>query len=549
MLNEDKTIGYITDDVLVSRILDFGRAYISNDGAICTTDIFNDEIDQIAELLKVSTEAFNGDFFGLVPPVRGVSPDTIKDHLRELSAATTSLSTGGRALNLDNTDAALALKSLLEDVMASKASDLHIINVIGSRTEIQFRLDGDLIQSRNKEADYGVEICTYAALNLGEVTDYSITGDIDATFNINLTEVIDVNGSMVKREKETSWRLSQIPVTKGSKVTIRNLGTASGKIPKMGELGLASGHEVGLLQSIEGKGAVLISGPTGSGKTTLINSMLQYIPLTKMIHTLEDPPEWSMQRPNEVQTRVNEQFVDTQGKKSKSFLAYSLKLLRHDTDVIYFGEVREAESAKQFMRMSETGQLCVGTLHTNSAISTISTLVQQMDVSPNQLSSPDVLKALGHQRLIKKLCDEEGCTQSHDEVVSLLESVSNTQLSDEQASLKRFSDYVINLNIDTRNVRYRKINNLNCPKCKGKGEVGRTALFELIVIDEAAREFISNMDLRGWLKHLKAINWPSIQDHGIEKVRLGLVDIRAVMDQVDGIVSVDSAKLYNATFH
>jgi type II secretory ATPase GspE/PulE/Tfp pilus assembly ATPase PilB-like protein len=533
------TLGYLTDPMIVSRVRDSGKVFIDSEGQIGTTDLHAVELDEISDLLRISKEAFDGRYYGRIPTVRLVDPSTVQDHLRELNENVTS---AALARNLDTTDAATYLKGLLEKALERNASDIHLINVIGTRTEINFRVDGKLINDTSQSPDYGVQLCTYAAYNLGDVSEYSITGPAEATFNINLHEWVVENGIRVKRERETSWRFDQIPVTKGSKVTIRNLSSGYGKVPKLNELGLEKGHEEIVKGIIDGQGAILVTGPTGSGKTTLINSILQYVPTSRMIHTLEDPPEWQMSRSNEVQTKIDEQFIDPDGNASKSFFEYSVRLLRHDTNVVYFGEVRQQKTAMQFMRMSETGQLCVGTLHTNSSVSAISTLVQQMNVSENQLSAPAVVKALAHCRLVRTLCKNPECRYTFEEATHAIDNGLKDEVLSKKVNIIRKLQETQDL--DVSKLAFVKEGNTACPHCKGSGEKGRTGVFEIIVIDDTAREFIRDLDIGAWLRHLKKIGWPSIRDHAISKVARGLVDVYSVMEEVEGIVPIDSQDMY-----
>jgi Type II secretory pathway, ATPase PulE/Tfp pilus assembly pathway, ATPase PilB len=167
------------------------------------------------------------------------------------------------------------------------------------------------------------------------------------------------------------------------------------------DLGLTAGQVDAFVWAVNGaQGATLMSGPTGSGKTTTINCALQTIKSTRNVHSLEDPVEFNRPGRNHFSTRVNEEHEDPKTKKrTMSFGNYGKTLLRHDTDVLYFGEVRDQEAAAVFMRLATTGQVMVGTIHCNSAISIITTVSEQLGVPITQLAAPGILKALAQQAL------------------------------------------------------------------------------------------------------------------------------------------------------
>ncbi len=523
----------ISDPALLSIIKDAGIAYIDRDGSICTSDATAPVIKDIADVFRNSKSAFGGKYYGLHPRIRLVDQETVNEHLGEMRGSDKRASVADIS---HSSDAAKKLRRLLEDVVARGASDIHIRNIIGVSTQINIRVNGDFIKLRDQDAEYGEEILTYIVMNLAGGRDYSIKGYADHKFQMPLRETRVVDGEEAVIERETYWRFAQIPVNRGSKVTIRNLNTGGDKPPTMESLGLLPGHVREITQLMKtGEGLMLITGPTGSGKTTLINSALECTPTNKNIHTLEDPVEWNMTGRNAVQTLVEEGFVDADGNKPRGFFANSLRLLRHDTDVVFFGEIRELESAGQALRMSETGQFVVGTLHTNSAISSVSTLVEKMGITASQLSSPGVLRALGHQRLVKKLCPS--CKLTHEQAQEIAHEHERLQLS---------ISYNEMLEMDLDGVRYP--NPVGCEKCDFTGEPGRTAVFELVMIDRKCREFIKVMDLNGLQDHLKSLGWPSIREHGLYKLQQGLVDVCSLADRVDGVIPMNAENIYRSVF-
>ncbi|MGR5347506.1 GspE/PulE family protein [Vibrio mediterranei] len=524
--------GIMKDERLTALLIDASVAYVDHEGSILTSDKMAPVVNDISDALRNSMEAFGGKFFGRYPKVKLVEESEIVAKLNELRQTKPKevLQKG----KVDTSDAAKKLRRLLEDASARGASDIHIKNVIGERTEINIRVNGDFLVLRDQPPEFGENILTYIVMNLSGGSDYSIRGDADANFTMRIREVTKTEDGLEQPlERDTHWRLAQIPCAQGSKVTIRNLNASGDKPPEMETLGLAPGH-ISIIKKLmrTGEGLMLITGPTGSGKTTLINSALTEVPENKNIHTLEEPIEWQIAARNVTQTKVDESFIDPDGNKSQSFMANSIRLLRHDNNVIFYGEIRESEAASQIMRMSETGQFVVGTLHTNSAISSITTLAEQMDVSPAKLSAPGVLRALGHQRLVKALCDH--CKLSHEEAL---------ELAPDHPRIAKSLEYNAQLGLDTENLRY--MNPVGCEKCGGVGEPKRTAVFELVIIDRKCRDYIKEMDLNGLEDYLNTQKFPSIREHGIKKVVEGIVDVFSMEAKIDDLIPLDPKNIYS----
>lgn len=530
---------YAQDNLLVSMVREHGAVAIDNIGRIHTSiNVFDASLTPILERLKKSAEAFDGRFIGVTPKIVPTSQEKINTHLQGLL-----MSFDETKAETVQSNAASYVRNLHLEALEVGASDIHI-SIRENKTVILFRIDGDLTFVREQSYNYGVELATYAARNLGKLTQYSVNADkADAQYKLPLPQDVtelDEKGNKVtiKKVQETAWRFSQVPTTYTSKIVIRKLSAANGVVQSLPELGLEQGHINLIERIVVGQGGVFVTGPTGSGKTTLINAILQLVPTTRVIHTLEDPPEWPMQRVNESQTAIDELFQDEKGNKPRSFRARGVQMLRQDTDVVFYGEVREEETAKNYFRLCETGQLCVGTLHTNGSISSVSTLTEQLGISKYQASAPGALKALCHTRLAKTLCPNEGCTISH------AEAVTQTEEGTEDWSNKL--DKIARLGIDTSKVRFPVKGNNSCEHCRGKGEKGRSALFEIVVIDSKARHFIQSNDLEGWLTHLGQIGWKSIAEHGRIKIERGLMDVDAVAGQVDTLFDLTSEDIYTS---
>jgi type II secretory ATPase GspE/PulE/Tfp pilus assembly ATPase PilB-like protein len=537
----DFNVGICKDEQLKDLICEKEACFINSEGQICGyKDDEEYDYSDIAKILKNSDKAFDGKFFGLEPSFLRVSEDEVRDAILKIKSSQASNDDDKFDIKQD-TDSKLRLIRVLETALAQGASDIHIrLSTKHALTEISQRKSGEYIELMpNQDLSYGMEFCYYAAVTIGEKQQFTSDTQVDATFEIQL-KVIEINtqGERIEVNKNTKWRLSQIKIDDGTKVTIRALQVGSEKILSLKALGLSRGHIssfVGIVNSAQG--AILMSGPTGSGKTTTINGALSTIKSTKVVHSLEDPVEFLRPGRNNFSTAVNEDFIDKKTqKKTKSFQYYGKVLLRHDTNCIYFGEVRDSESAAVFMRLASTGQIMVGTIHCNSAISIITTVAEQLGVPITQLAAPGILKGLAHQRLVRTLCPK--CKIPHSEVhqhfkedESLIEAHEAVEVIKKQQ----------NANID--NVYYRN-NHSQCRTCNGTGEKGRTALFELILIDDVAREYIRELRLNEWQQHLKKQKCPFIRDHAQLKLLSGDLDYRSIIEEVDGLVEDDVVSAY-----
>jgi type II secretory ATPase GspE/PulE/Tfp pilus assembly ATPase PilB-like protein len=242
-------------------------------------------------------------------------------------------------------------------------------------------------------------------------------------------------------------------------------------------------------------GMLFITGPTGSGKTTTLYSMLNQINgIEKNIITVEDPVEYKFDVINQVQ--VNE-------KAGLNFAGLLRNILRQDPDVLMIGEVRDQETADIAIRSALTGHLVLSTLHTNDAVSTPNRLID-MGVEPFLISS--ALVAVLAQRLVRVLCPH--CR-------------TKVELTDEDIRL---------LGTSTLQAGMSVYGPVGCEKCLNSGYLNRVAIFELMVIDDQIRRMIierkSEVDIA---KHLAETGFISMRMDGIYKIAAGITSVEEVL--------------------
>lgn len=340
-----------------------------------------------------------------------------------------------KSFSVDKSD---FLESLLTEAKSLKCSDIHF-EVYEQSARIRFRIDGQLIERYKIERDNYLELVNKvkikAKLNITEKRlpqDGRITND---TFDI---------------------RVSILPTLYGEKIVMRLLGQDASNID-LTALGFQEEELEQYLEAVKKpNGIILISGPTGSGKTTTLYATLKLLNDTKRnIVTVEDPIEYTLKGINQVQ--LKEDIGLTFASALKSFL-------RQDPDVIMLGEIRDSETALMAIRASLTGHLVLSTIHTNSAVGTISRLID-MGV-PSYLIAETLNLSLA-QRLVRKLC-----THCKTEVTSTIEDFP--------------SNYTLPYEIKT----YHKA--VGCNHCFHTGYSGRTALYEVVNINNNIAEQIKN---------------------------------------------------------
>ncbi|MGR5296806.1 ATPase, T2SS/T4P/T4SS family [Vibrio mediterranei] len=540
------------DERLYNLICERSDCYI-NDNGYLVTFAERANYEDVISALRESETAFDGTFFGVEAEVLLSTEADIRSALARIKDSDTASESNSQ---LEETNSLLQLRRILNKAVNEGLSDLHLkLNTVNKTTQLSKRKDGKFTQFiEDQNLDFGKNISSFAIVNLGKGQSFTTKSQQDATFPIELELEIVEEGKSYTTRKEIKWRVSSIPLDDGCKVTFRNLDAGGGVLPDLRTLGLAVGHVEAVDYCVKSaQGALLLSGPTGSGKTTTINSALKNIQETRVVHSLEDPVEFTRPGRNHFSTPVNEEYVDPKTKKNtRNFANYGKVLLRHDTDALYFGEVRTKEAAAQFMRLATTGQVMVGTIHCNSAIACITTVAEQLGVPTTQLAAPGIINALAHQRLVRTLCPD--CKIPHEEAVKLART--DKEIGRAVSSIVKIGEQKLNsgcanqrtLDEIVSNVYYRNRKG-ECSSCGGAGEKGRTSLFEIIIVDDAGRDFIRDLRLNEWLAYLKSKGWPSIRDHAENKLLNGLIDYDSVVEQVDGLVEMDIEDMHKAMYN
>ncbi len=332
------------------------------------------------------------------------------------------------------------VSTIIEGAINSGATDVHL-DPQEPEMRVRYRIDGVLHDVMSIPGTMEMSI----------ISRIKIISDLDIT-NTRLPQ--DGHISMEVGEGEFDIRVATLPCYLGERVVMRILDQAN-VLQGIKDLGMEADDEKTFIRVIEQPyGMILVTGPTGSGKTTtLYASLNQKDVMTDSIVTLEDPVEYQLSGVNQVQidTDIDLTFANT--------LRASL---RQDIDVLLVGEIRDAETARIAIRASMTGHLVFSTLHTNDAPEAISTL-RNMDIPSFLISS--ALTAVVGQRLVRTICTE--CKKSYKPAAAMLKS--------------------INLPASTKKL-YR---GEGCETCYSTGNKGRTGIFEILEVNAAIRNLIA----------------------------------------------------------
>jgi len=348
--------------------------------------------------------------------------------------------------------------TLLRHAILQRASDIHI-EPMEKEVVVRYRIDGIL----------------HDAMTLPKNVQSGIVARIKVLSNLKLDEHRLPQDGRFKIETgdyKYSIRVSILPVYYGEKIVMRLLPETARALTLEG-LGLR-GRDLELVQQSLRKpvGMILVTGPTGSGKTTTLYSMMEILNTPEVnISTVEDPIEYMMPRVN--QTQVNPKIGLT-------FASGLRALLRQDPDIIMVGEIRDSETASLAINAALTGHLVLSTLHTNSAAGAIPRLIE-MGAEPFLIAS--TLNVILAQRLVRKLCSNRTRYKFKPEQIKSLEKYVDIERINKVLKERKIIKGVSSIKEATF---YKPAQSKECPE----GYKGRIGIFEVLSVSEAIKEMI-----------------------------------------------------------
>lgn len=363
----------------------------------------------------------------------------------------------------DDSPVVKLVNQILTGAIQQKASDVHI-DPQETKVNIRYRVDGQLRTERT----------------LPKHMQNVLIARIKIMSNLDITENRTPQDGRIKMDIDVhpvDLRISTLPTVFGEKIVMRilDLGSALNNISK---IGFNKVNEQRFLKLIEQPtGIILITGPTGSGKSSTLYAALNRLNREEVnIITIEDPVEYQLEGVNQIQVNANVGMTFAKGLRA---------ILRQDPNIIMVGEIRDQETAEIAIRASLTGHLVLSTIHTNDAIGTITRLID-MGIEPFLVAAS--LSGVISQRLVRRVCRDcmqyEAPTKSEERI------------------------------FQKRGITIEKIaRGKGCGTCNMTGYKGRVAIHELMVLDETIRKLIMN--------HEPVSN---IREHAIKKRMIFLVD-------------------------
>ena len=342
---------------------------------------------------------------------------------------------------VDNAPIVKLATTIVENSFRADATDIHI-EPFKTFTRIRIRVNGDLIE----------------LMNISNVVHNALVTRLKIISGMNIAEKRvpqDGRFSQVVDGTTLDVRVSNLPMVNGEKVVIRILSTGNVALRKITDLGMTDYNYERFSKLIKvPQGVMLVTGPTGSGKTTTLYAALGELAKPNVnVVTVEDPVEKDIEGINQCQVNV---------KAGMTFAAALRSILRQDPDIVMIGEMRDQETAEIAIRAAITGHMVLSTLHTNDSASTVTRLVD-MGVAPYMVATS--LIGIVAQRLVKKICKEcrtpRVSSREENELMGIPESITVYDAC-------------------------------GCPKCNNTGYTGRTAIHEILTCTSEMSGLIAN---------------------------------------------------------
>ncbi len=385
------------------------------------------------------------------------------------------------------------VSSLLKEAVNIGASDIHI-EPGRSKLRVRFRIDGGL----REVSSLPVEL------------QQPIISRVKVLSSLKLDETRmpqDGRFRSIIFDREIDFRVATFPTPNGEKVALRVLDPTTG-LKSLDDLGVA-GRNLEILKAGLAKpyGAVLLTGPTGSGKTTTLYALMQILNKQDVnIVSLEDPVEYTLDGVNQSQVKPEIGYDFASGLR---------EILRQDPDIIMVGEIRDKETAELSVHAALTGHIVLATLHTNSAAGVIPRLVD-MGVEPFLL--PSAVNLMAAQRLVGRLCSK--CRKAEDPSPQLLEII--------KTELKLIPPEAV-ADLATP---YKIYHAPGCSSCGGKGIVGRIAIFEVFQMTPQLADILnSGINENKILEEMRRQKTVFLRSDGILKALQGMVAIEDVLKE------------------
>ncbi|MFG0247231.1 MAG: GspE/PulE family protein [Phycisphaerales bacterium JB052] len=464
-------------------------------GALNPSDVFM--IDEIRAQLRVASVKLvivtPSDIRGALEMVGGASAGEmdLSEILADVDEADVEVTTtqNTEAVDLESqageSPVIRYVNYIIQNAVKEGASDIHI-EPGEKKIKVRLRVDGVLFESMNPPPQMAAAI----------VSRLKIMADLDIS-----ERRVPQDGRIrcVVGGRKLDLRVSTLPSGYGEKVVMRILDTKSINV-QLEDLGFDE-HTLDIWkrQIVEPHGILLVTGPTGSGKTTTLYSSLRQIDKAKLnVSTVEDPIEYHLE--GITQTQTHEKIGMTFAKALKA-------LLRQDPDVIMLGEIRDHETAHTAVQAALTGHLVLSTLHTNDAPSSVTRLVN-IGLEPFLVGA--AVNGVLAQRLLRKLC--QNCKTQEAPSEDMAEFLEMQGLPNDQLWVPK-----------------------GCDKCRNTGYSGRVGIYEMLAIDDELRDIIArNPNVSEFRRTCLERGMNSLRQDGINKASTGMTSVQEVLRVTSG---------------
>jgi len=386
-----------------------------------------------------------------------------------------------RAIVKDELDAVQVLDHLVRRAVAMEASDIHI-EPKRDALRVRYRIDGVMVAQGQLPLDIAPPLTTRVkVLSRMDMTERRTPQDGQFSLEFGSTNMVHL-------------RASTFPGIHGETLVLRVL--LGHQVLPVDKLGMSEGDVENITRLVSRpSGLVIVCGPTGSGKTSTLYSMLQVMNTAeRSVVTLEDPIEVEFPDITQGQANVRQGFTFAAGLRA---------ILRQDPDVILVGEMRDAETAQIALQASLTGHLVLTTLHTSDAIETVMRLVD-LGVEPWIVANS--LLAVIAQRLVRVICDT--CAKSY-ELPNEISSADDRVLLPKGTPLRRAA---------------------GCPKCHQTGYRGRMGIFEMLEVDDDLRDLIkTRAGKSAYSDAVERVGLVPLRETGLLKARSGVTSLEEVL--------------------
>lgn len=345
--------------------------------------------------------------------------------------------------DVNNAPIVRLVDSIILQAIQSKTSDIHI-EPFSNTLKIRFRKDGIL----------------YTAMEPEKHTHGAIVTRLKIMANMNIAERRVPQDGRIERfidGKMMDLRISTLPTIYGEKVVIRIVDSEL-FLRSKDQLGLSGKNKDEFEELLKAKnGIILVTGPTGSGKSTTLYTVLSELnEVSKNIITIEDPVEYRMDGINQVQVNTKAGMTFASGLRS---------MLRQDPDVIMIGEIRDSETAQIAIRAAITGHVVLSTLHTNDSVSSI---IRLTDMKIESYLVASAVKGIVAQRLVRTICPH--CKEPHEPTLEEMKMMNCERMKEEPKTIYK---------------------GRGCRFCNHTGYLGRTAIYEILILDKNIRRMIA----------------------------------------------------------